>query len=264
MSAAFFEGYFVLLAVVLGYITSPKKFALVFKSVEAEDFVGPAARMAAHPYEMNLDPLPSVFVRDDVKKLIKRKRVAVISVDPFLESGSGNGSGSKPGYILAVKKHLLCPRKKSENGKEDEDEGEKEKEKEKKRRRKRKERKEKERRKREKEEKELEMKRNGGGNVDNNSFVINVMNDDVELIEERKGGGGGEEEEEIDDVDYEMDKDEKNERREGRKERKKSKKVKTKKGFQQLSESPSSSLSTSDVEEEGGYFIDDGDDDESD
>lgn len=202
MSTVFFEAYFVLLALSVAYITTPKNHALVFRSVETADFVGPAARMAAHPYEASLDPLPSVFIRDDVEKLISRKRVAVVEVGPFADADGSKKPGSeKPGYVLAVKKHLLCKKTGHRKSKE-----EKKKRKEEKRKRR----------------KERGERKKDVGNDNEKGLVIDVADDDVnsDVIEVVIKDMNEEEEEE---------KEEKEEKK-----YKKNKRQKTKNGFQQI------------------------------
>ena len=107
MEAAFFEILFGILFLVLTYVTSTKAHPRAFQGIDTEAFLGPAARLAAHPYETDLEPLTSVFVRSDFETLLERKRIAVVQV----------GIPGTNGYALAVKKHLLHPVSKKNNKK---------------------------------------------------------------------------------------------------------------------------------------------------
>lgn len=61
----------------LYYVINPFSKSLIFDNINASDYIGPAARMAAHPYE-GTDPNAEIFVRDDFEELLTQKKVAVI------------------------------------------------------------------------------------------------------------------------------------------------------------------------------------------
>lgn len=68
--------YFVLL-LSLYYVMNPFTKGLIFDRIDTSEYIGPAARMAAHPYE-GTDPNAEVFVRDDLGDLVEQKKVAVV------------------------------------------------------------------------------------------------------------------------------------------------------------------------------------------
>lgn len=74
---ALIEFSYFLIVIYIYYAINPFTKSLVFDNIDTTDFIGPAARMAAHPYE-GTDPNAEVFVRDDFEDLLNQKKVAVI------------------------------------------------------------------------------------------------------------------------------------------------------------------------------------------
>ena len=74
---AVLEATYFAMALSLYYVVNPFTKSLVFDTINTSDFIGPAARMAAHPYE-GTDHNSEVFVRDDFEGLVAHKDVAVV------------------------------------------------------------------------------------------------------------------------------------------------------------------------------------------
>lgn len=71
------EAAYFLILFSLYYVINPFNKSRIFDRIDASEYIGPAARMAAHPYE-GTDPNTGVFVRDDFEDLMKQKKVAVV------------------------------------------------------------------------------------------------------------------------------------------------------------------------------------------